>query len=34
MLRDLRGLAPKTIRAHVTTAAAFLKSLAYAPGCP
>jgi site-specific recombinase XerD len=29
MLRDLRGLAPKTIRAHVTTAATFLKSLAY-----
>jgi site-specific recombinase XerD len=29
MLRDLRGLAPKTIHAHATTAAAFLKSLAY-----
>jgi site-specific recombinase XerD len=29
MLRDLRGLAPKTIHAHATTAAAFLNSLAY-----
>ncbi len=29
MLRDLRGLAPKTIHAHATTADAFLNSLAY-----
>ena len=29
MLGDLRGLAPKTIHEHATTAAAFLESLAY-----